>query len=410
MTIKAAMDVKIDCTRCGACNSICPVYDLTRHERFSPRGKARLFSDLVRGEGLKRLSHKDLKLAETLSACLQCGACSSVCPAGVEVDAIVRRVRQGNPMSGLGFFSGLLKRPGLISRLAPLFSMVPRESGLILRLLGLSSAVSRGRGARFVMPQISSRPAIFRGLEGVKGRFGHLTNRPKIAFFLGCIQNYIYPEVAEAIARCLGGTLTVPVDQVCCGLPFWSSGLMDQARTLALRNLNAIQMAGSDVVITGCASCAAMMKRWPELFEDGPDKDAAVKVASMVKEFTEFVRDSGRVPGISERYSGLSMTYHAPCHQRFALGGAGAGIELLQQAAPRDFVPVSENCCGHGGVFSLKQAGLSRAILEKRLDVIKEKGVDLIVTTCSGCLLQFRTALPDEGNLRAVHIAELLSF
>ncbi|MDA8163345.1 MAG: (Fe-S)-binding protein [Desulfobacteraceae bacterium] len=400
----------MDCTRCGSCNAVCPVYDLTRHERFSPRGKARLFSDIVRGGGSNGLSSRDTKLFETLGACLQCGACSYVCPAGVEVDSNVRKLRQANSLPGPGLPYGLLKRPRLLSGLAQFFFMLPGRSGLMCRLSGLLDAFSSGEAASFIMSQISSRPAISRGLEGVGRRLGYLEGGPRPAFFLGCIQNYIYPEIAEAIARHLGPRLIAPAGQTCCGLPAWSSGLKDDARALALINIKAMQEVDCDVIVTGCASCASMIRRWPELFDDGREKEAAIKIASMVSEFSDFISKSKHVPAISSRYAGLSMTYHAPCHQRFILGGSGAAKALLQQAAPGEFIPVPEGCCGHGGVFSLKHAGLSRAILKKRLDAVKDNGVDLIVTTCSGCLLQFRSAVPVDGGLKAVHIAEFLSF
>ncbi|UKL13431.1 (Fe-S)-binding protein [Dissulfurimicrobium hydrothermale] len=405
------------CTRCGACLSVCPVYDLTRHELFSPRGKARLFqggASVCFGPAFL----KKEKVFETLNACLQCGGCSFVCPAGVEVDDIVRDARRRLGSPGSFFLRTILNRPYFALRLARFLSgisrMLPMDSGLILRLLGFLD-MSEGL-TQISLPDISPRPAVLhlsRGFYDVKRGIYGLTEGKKTVFFIGCIQNYIYTDVAEAIAGLLGGAVIVPAAQVCCGMPAFASGLMDQARALALANIRAIEDAGIfDAVVTGCASCAAMIRRWPVLFEHGPDRDAALKIASSVMEFGDLLVRAGHVLKISECYAGLVMTYHAPCHERFASGGkgkAGAMEGFLGRLSPAGFRSTRSGCCGHGGVFSLKHAGLSRKIFERRLEAVvgKDKGVDLVVTTCSGCLLQFRMNTPSSLNLKAIHIAEV---
>jgi glycolate oxidase iron-sulfur subunit len=416
MTLGA--EICINCARCGTCLSVCPVYDITRHEIFSPRGKARILAGPASGKDPEGFSLKNSKIVETLDACLQCGACSSVCPAGVEVDDIVRRVRGDIGYLGVygkALLKGVLKRPRLLLHLAGFFSRLPlspmMKNGLLLRFLALFDMQSHKDTPYLVLPEISSRPALSRGLGSVKEGIKGLAAEKRIVFFLGCIQNYIYPEVAEAIARCLGGAFVMPPGQVCCGMPAFASGLTDQARALALSNIRAMGAAGDfDVAITGCASCAAMIRRWPSLFEDGPDKAAALIIASKTKEFSEFVMESGLALGVSEKYKGLAMAYHAPCHGRFVSGqsaGINATERLLTRLNPWRFRPVPHGCCGHGGVFSLKNAGLSSVIFKKRLDVMEENGAEMVVTTCSGCLLQFRTNLPD-GGLKAIHLAEAL--
>lgn len=411
-------EIGINCTRCGTCLSVCPVYNITRHEMFSPRGKTRILAGPASGKDPEGFSIDDPKILETLDACLQCGACSSVCPAGIEVDDIVRRVRGDTGYLGVygeALLKGVLKRPGLMLHLAGFFSRLPlslmMKNGLLLRFMGLFDMQSRTDTPYLVLPEISSRPALSRDINGVKEDIKGLAAGKRIVFFLGCIQNYIYPEVAEAIARCLGGAFTMPSDQGCCGMPAFASGLADQARALAISNIRAMEAAGDfDVVVTGCASCAAMIRRWPRLFEDGPDKDAALIISSKTKEFSEFVMESGLAVGVSEKYKDSVISYHAPCHGRFVPGrppGTDAAGRLMKRLSTWHFRPVPQGCCGHGGIFSIKNAGLSSVIFKKRLEAMEENGADIVVTTCSGCLLQFRTNMPD-GGLKAIHLAEAL--
>ncbi|MGQ9500277.1 MAG: (Fe-S)-binding protein, partial [Dissulfurimicrobium sp.] len=410
------VEIDINCTRCGTCLSVCPIYDITRHELFSPRGKMKILARPASGKDPEGFSFKNSKIVETLDACLQCGACSYVCPAGVEVDDIVRRIRGDIGYQGIygkALLKGVLKRPRLMLHLARFFSRLPLnpmiKNGLLLRFLGLFDRQSHKDTPYLILPKISSRPALSMGFDSVKKGIKKLATEKRIVFFLGCIQNYVYPEVAEAIACCLEGAFVMPPGQVCCGMPAFASGLIDQAQALAISNILAIGAAGDfDVVVTGCASCAAMIRYWPSLFKDGPYKDAALIIASKTKEFSKFIMESGLALGISEKYKGLAMTYHAPCHERFVLGqsaGINATERLLTRLNPWHFRPIPHGCCGHGGVFSLKNAGLSSVIFKKRLDAIEENGAEVVVTTCSGCLLQFRANLPD-GGLKAIHLAE----
>lgn len=409
----------ISCTRCGACLSVCPVYDITRHELFSPRGKIRLLSGSHHCDMPQDLHPhlKDSKILETLDLCLQCGACSSICPAGVAVDDIIRSVRRNvRYLGGWGemVLKGALNRPGPMFYLAKLFSRfpfrLPVESGLLLRFSGLIDTLSSKKTC-ISLPTISSKPFLSRGLDGIKDKGRGSTREKRIIFFLGCVQNYIYPEIAEAITHCLGGKLIIPPHQRCCGMPAFASGLTEQARALAVLNIRAIKEAGDfDIIVTGCASCAAMIRRWHRLFENGPVKDTALLIASKTKEFSEFVMESGLAIGISERYQGLTMAYHAPCHKRYMLNQQAriyATERLLAYLNPGYFRPIPNGCCGHGGMFSLRHTDLSSAIFEKRLKIIEENEVNVVVTTCSGCLLQFRTNLP-ENNLKVVHLAEIL--
>ena len=402
---------------------MCPVYDVTRHERLAPRGKYRLLTDILgkdpdsslKGQGPGKDTIQ-VKVLETLKACLQCGACTTVCPTGVEVDALIRKARARYPES----FSipswlwevFLSRRPA--SMLTKILAVVPGTSGLVLRLFGLANRSRDENASHFVIPPFAPRPFLSR--KNLR-RFGQASwsnagPGPKIALFVGCVQNYIYPEVVKAVIQWFGGRVLVPQGQGCCGLPAWSAGALKPAQRLARRNIRAFETARADFIVTGCAACASMIKKWPELFsEDDPEREKAIKLAAKVREFSQLAMELEVIPHRVQRDSSITVTYHAPCHQRFDPGGVETSENLLGMMFPKTFTPMSHKCCGQGGLFSLGHPELAWKIFEKRLSAWDRTGSSVVVTTCSGCLLQWRAGTTNQAGMpKVLHLAELIYY
>src|SRR5580704_7235760 len=66
------------CVHCGMCNAVCPTFQLTGDELDGPRGRIYLMKGALEGEavGPESLLHLD--------RCLECRACETACPSGVE--------------------------------------------------------------------------------------------------------------------------------------------------------------------------------------------------------------------------------------------------------------------------------------------------------------------------------------
>ena len=68
-------------------------------------------------------------------------------------------------------------------------------------------------------------------------------------------------------------------------------------------------------------------------------------------------------------------------------------------------MPGADECCGFGGLFSLDQPELSRALLARKIEAVCRSGAGLVLTSCPGCILRIRSGLPQE--IRICHPAEL---
>jgi len=379
---------------------------MTKHERFGPRGKNMLLDTVLSaGTGAEKPS---AAVTETLKACLQCGACSAACPAGVDVRGAIRRAREhnGHDCTVPSWVWEVLAARGLTPFLARIISGFPGGSGIIWRLTGLSGQEG------FTMPDLAQTPALSSDRACTSGvPLAGKSAGLKISVFVGCVQNYLYPEVVEGMFKWFGGRISIPRGQICCGMPAFSSGDREKAVKFALRNISVFREQAPDYILTGCATCASMIRNWAGLVADVPEAHStAVELGEKVREFSRLAWELAVIPSPEDLADVERVTFHAPCHQRFELGGAEVTEDLLQKMLPGKFTDMTRECCGQGGLFSLGHPELSGRILQKRFRNCRRTGATVLLTTCSGCLLQLRAGAGSmEDGPQILHIAELVN-
>ncbi len=230
----------------------------------------------------------------------------------------------------------------------------------------------------------------------------------RVALLVTCLADAFAPQVGHSAAelvRADGGADVVLVHG-CCGQPAWNAGHPQTARRLARRLIPALEPYGRIVVPSG--SCATMLLRYyPHLFPARhPLFTAANRVAARTVELSRYLAEHG-VPELAQP---PRVAFHPSCHSlRGAdVGDAGerclaaAGCQLCQQADARE-------CCGFGGLFAVKQSGLSVAMADRKLDALVAAGADTVVAGELGCLLHLEGRAQRRGlSLRFRHLAEVL--
>src|SRR5712671_4471711 len=78
----------LDCVHCGLCTSACPTYVELGDENDSPRGRIYLMRAVTDG----RLA-LDEEVRGHLDLCLDCRACESACPSGVQYGRLIEPFR-----------------------------------------------------------------------------------------------------------------------------------------------------------------------------------------------------------------------------------------------------------------------------------------------------------------------------
>ena len=78
------------CIHCGFCTTSCPTYSLLGNEMDSPRGRIYLIKMVKDGE----ISINNTVIKH-LDRCLDCRACETACPSGVEYSSLIESAREG---------------------------------------------------------------------------------------------------------------------------------------------------------------------------------------------------------------------------------------------------------------------------------------------------------------------------
>ncbi len=283
------------CVHCGLCLNHCPTYRLWGQEADSPRGRIRQMALVDQGR---------LELGESfvthIDRCLDCRACETACPSGVQYGKLVEMARTQIEQKYKRPFASRVLRDFVYRRLLPFpkriaaaarFLRLYQKSGLaalargtgILNLMGLSDREK-------LLPQIDSE-FFFSELGKTFPACG--VRRARVALFAGCVAQVTFSELNRATIRVLqanGCEVVVPAAQVCCGALPSHAGIRDVARELAQKNFDAFSSDDFDAILTNAAGCGSTLKEYTHLFAaDGPEHARASKFTNKTRDVTEFL-------------------------------------------------------------------------------------------------------------------------
>jgi L-lactate dehydrogenase complex protein LldE len=252
----------------------------------------------------------------------------------------------------------------------------------------------------------------------------HFDKPPRrVALFVTCMVDMIYPEVGMATAELLerlGLEVVFAYEQTCCGQPAFNAGFRDEARTLAHRFIDIfeplVNQGVVDAIVAPSGSCTTMTSHFysAALFEDPADnamRQRAEKLAAVTFELTEFLVDVLGITRTNAQFEG-KLTYHACCHLLRELGINEQPRALLANVEGAEVIelPGAEECCGFGGLFSVKNAGTSTAMGQRKAINLAQSGADVVAVCDVSCMTHMNGVLSRQSqHCRAVHIAEILN-
>jgi glycolate oxidase iron-sulfur subunit len=405
----------LHCIHCGLCLNHCPTYRLWGLEADSPRGRIRQMVLVDQG----RLPLGD-SFVKHIDQCLDCRACETACPAGVEYGKLVEGARaqiEQNYRRPLPsrvarnlVYRHLLPYPHRISAVARAarfyqrsgLQTLARASGL-LGLLGLA-------GREKLMPRIES-DFFFSQMGRTFAAQG--SRRARVALFAGCISQVSFAALHEATIRVLtanGCEVVVPKEQLCCGALAAHAGVRDIARRLARTNMEVFLRENFDAVLTNAAGCGSTLKEYEQLFQpDDPAHEKAREFNGKMRDITEFLDELGLIAPLGELP--MRVTYQDSCHlahgQRIReaprrLIRAVPGVELAEMR-------LADNCCGSAGVYNVTETQTSLELLAEKMQCAADTRAEVIVTANPGCLLQMRAGSEiHKTGQRVLHVVELL--
>jgi glycolate oxidase iron-sulfur subunit len=372
----------------------------TGNEADSPRGRIYLMRSVIDGK-----IELDDNVKHHLDLCLNCRACETACPSGVQYGKLIEPFRaemaekeHGRAFKGLSRLQRFMLLHIFPSRWRNRLALAPARfmqwSGMdwLMRKTGLLRLLPRSmREMHAMLPHLKRHYGKFPEILPAEGK-----KRARVALFLGCVADAIYPETQLATARVLqknGCEVWIPRGQGCCGALHYHSAMEDPARYYAVKNCNAFGMTSEvgdkvDAIINSAAGCGAMLKDYAHLMHNTPIEDAARKFVAKTKDISEFLIELGPIK--PQHPLPLRATYHDACHLRHAQQVAKPPRLLLEMIPGLELVtlPESEICCGAAGSYNLTQPEMANQLGERKINHIKATGAKAVFMGNVGCLLQ----------------------
>jgi len=388
------------CIKCNICTSACPVAAVT--DLFPGPKVVGPQAQRFREPGAASVDH-------AVDYCSGCGACSLVCPHGVQIAEmnIIAKAEMAK-RDGIPLRNRILGRSELLGKLGSLFaplSNLPVQNkvlrGLGERLLGISQAAPFPRFARRTFRSWFERSGAGRDVMGIY----------KVVYFHGCSTNYYEPRVGQAAVKVLrlNGCKVSIAEQNCCGLPLQSNGEFSAARGYAEANLRKLApyVRAGYVIVGTSTSCTLTFKHEYRsvLGIQGAEADLVAENTYDFFEFLQKLEAEGRLNTVF-RPVRERIVYHAPCQFRTHAVGRPAA-DLLRRIPGVTLIETQADCCGVAGTYGLKveKYQIATDVGQKAFEDIRAAQAARIACDSETCRwwLAGRTGVP------AAHPVEILA-
>lgn len=362
------------CSKCGLCQSVCPVYKITGNDCAVSRGKFVMLDGVLKG---------DLKLNKNiekyLDMCLKCGKCKDFCPSNIDVCEIFNTAKYECAKNTIqGKFEKFFESKLVFGTFMKFMK--------IFRRINSTASISGNRGEGCI----------------------------KLLYFKGCVNN-VYPKTERALKK-IFSNLNVEIierDFDCCGLPFLSSGNMERFEEVKKHNL-ALLDCDFDYILTDCASCESTLKGYfnstHKLLTTDGKKAHFERDAARSDSWFSFVNAAEFLAGQNIKFKfkkPVKVTFHKPCH----LENDDFLKPLLQKCENVEYIEAEDydECCGFAGEFAIKNHKISKNISVKKANNIAKTNADIVLTTCPACILGIKQGFLFSGK-KSPKIMNIMDF
>lgn len=235
----------------------------------------------------------------------------------------------------------------------------------------------------------------------------------RVSLFVPCFVDQLLPEVAVdtvKVLRKIGCEVAYPEDQTCCGQPAFNTGYWDDARPCAARFVRVFQAA--EAIVCPSGSCTTMVRNfYPELLKESPVRSEAIAIGQRTYEFSEFLVKVAGITDVGATFP-HTVTYHASCHGLRELHLREEPLQLLRAVKGLKLVDMAryDECCGFGGTFATKFAGISTAMGQSKVENVAASGADYVTAIDPSCLMHIQGVLgKNNTQAKAIHLASILA-
>ncbi len=238
----------------------------------------------------------------------------------------------------------------------------------------------------------------------------------RISLFITCYNDTLFPETGKAVVRVLerlGHQVYFPRAQTWCGQMHYNTGYHKDA--LRLMKHFVTVFADAEVVCVPSSSCVAMIRdHYPKMAAQTGEAALQKQVHSLlgrIFELSELLVDRLGVTDVGAFYP-HTVTLHPSCHSLRSLHLGDKPKRLLAGVRGLTSIdlPESEQCCGFGGTFAIKNAEVSAAMLSEKLHCVLSTGAEICTAVDNSCLMHIGGALSRQRTgVKVLHLAEILA-
>lgn len=395
------------CVGVGKCRrdeggTMCPSYMVTKEEKHSTRGRARMLFEMLQGDVIKD-GWKSEEVKESLDLCLACKGCKNDCPVNVDMATYKSEFfahyykRKMRPLHAYAF--------GFIAIWSRMASKSPRLVNFLTNAPILGSIMKKTLG----MPKQRKLPKYAR--ETFKAWFAKrpLVNKdkPKVILWPDTFNNYFHPESAKAaveVLEHLGYRVEVPMQHLCCGRPLYDYGFLDTAKAWLKQIVTVLREdIRNEVPIVGLEpSCVATFRdEIRNLFPTDKDALRLSENVFILTEFMEEVAGDYKLPKL-----GKKALLHVHCHHKSILRKEHE--QTVLEKLGMEVTNPDSGCCGMAGAFGYEESNYKVSVdcgERVLLPAVREAAKDnIIVSSGFSCREQIR----QQTSEQPLHISEVI--
>ena len=391
--------------------TMCPSYMATRNEKDTTRARANILREMLNGsQKANPFAHEEIK--DVMDLCLSCKGCKSECPSNVDMGKLKQEWQyQYYKEKGVSFRSRMIGNFALGMRLA---SLMPWGYRAVFgnRVTSALAKSAMGFAKDRSMPKLSE----ISWSKWYTKEFRPTVKTPikTVYLFVDELLNFNEAEIGIAAVLLLDklGYGIKVLKHKESGRSFLSKGLLEEARELAIANVNIFKdVITSDTPLIGVEPSAILTFRdeYPDLLRNQQKEDAKRIAANtfMIEEFLANELEAGRIDVARFGEQKKLIKLHGHCQQK-ALSSLTPTKKILTRLGQNEVHIIPSGCCGMAGSFGYEKEhyDLSMKIGELVLFPTVRKLDDNVMIAAPGT--SCRHQIKDGTGRLALHPVEIL--
>ena len=344
-------EVVDQCIECGFCERMCP----SRNLSLSPRQRIIARRELMRLEGKEADQFSDQYDYMGIDTCAGCGLCSTVCPVQINTGDLIRQLRHERNVSHNKIAQWAADHFGSLATATRTAFGIADASHRVLgsRAMGAMTRSARKLSGNRIGHWSPSTPTAAPTLVATEQAPAANDAPLQVVYLPSCASRTMGPargakyqqslqEVTEQLLRRAGYQVIYPkgLNDKCCGMPFKSKGMFDQAQQKAvqtLKMLNEASQQGSIPIYCDTSPCVLQLK------EQLAERNSSLRLFESVEFIHDFLLDRLTLEKQSE-----PVAVHTTCSAR-RMGLSDKTLAVMRACSDTVVEPKQINCCGFAG-------------------------------------------------------------